>query len=92
MVISLNGGESENTKSAHKDSRLCEILAGYPAFNAPMNDQKAECYAAESPSESKVSLQQDNRIPKTFFLNLMRLREEKSFILCILKPKMYIGY
>lgn len=92
MIISLNGGESENTKSAHKDGRLCEILAGYSAFDAPMNNQKTECYTAESPSESKISLQQDNCIPETFFLNLMRLRKEKLFISCIFKPEMYIGY
>lgn len=56
VIISLNGGESKNAESAYEDGRLCEILAGYPTFDAAMNNQKTECYAAECPSESKISL------------------------------------
>lgn len=50
VIIPLDCGESEDAESAYKDSRLREILASYPAFDAAMNDQKSESHAAESPS------------------------------------------
>lgn len=83
MIISLNGSKSENAESAHKDSCLRKILAGYPAFDATMNDQKSKSYATKSPSQSKISLQQDDSITKTFLFGLMRLHKKKSCIPCI---------
>lgn len=38
VIISLDCSESEDAKSAYEDSCLREILAGYPALDATMND------------------------------------------------------
>lgn len=78
MIISLNRGKREDAESANEDGRLREILSGYPALDAAMNDQKTECHAADGPSQSKVSLQQNDRIAETFLFDLMCLHTRES--------------
>ena len=78
VIISLNGGEGQNAQPAYKYRRLRKILTRYPALDAAMHNQKAECNAAEGPGQAEISLKQDHRVTETFFFSLMCLRNESN--------------
>lgn len=72
VIISLHSGEGQDAEAAHEDRCLREILPSYPALDATVHDQQTESHAAKGPREPQISLEQNDHVPETLLLRLMR--------------------